>query len=100
MYSIVRKLLVLLLVLSFTVVLSPAYICAEKEEGTCLKKININVASLDELTALKRIGPKYAQRIIDYRINVGPFEKPEDIVKVKGIGPKTFEANKDVITVK
>lgn len=60
-------------------------------------KININKATVDQLTALKRIGPSYAQRIIDYRNENGPFEKPEDIMKVRGIGTKTYEANKTVI---
>ena len=63
------------------------------------EKINLNTATLEELTTLERIGPKYAQRIIDYRETHGPFEKIEDIMKVKGIGQKTFDANKDVITV-
>jgi len=61
-------------------------------------KININKATVDELSTLKRVGPSYAQRIVDYREQNGRFEKPEDIMKVKGIGWKTFEANKDVIT--
>jgi len=60
-------------------------------------KININKATVDELCVLKRIGPSYAQRIVDYREQYGPFEKPEDIMKVKGIGWKTFEANKEII---
>jgi competence protein ComEA len=60
-------------------------------------KININKATIDELCDLKRIGPSYAQRIVDYREQNGPFERPEDIMKVKGIGLKTFEANKELI---
>ena len=70
--------------------------------GTALAKkqvkVNINKASADELSTLKRIGPSYAQRIVDYRKQNGPFEKPEDIMKVRGIGIKTFEANKDFIS--
>ncbi len=62
-------------------------------------KININTASLDELIKLERIGPKYAQRIIDYRENIAPFAEPQDIMKVEGIGLKTYEVNKDVITI-
>ena len=61
-------------------------------------KININKATVDELSVLKRVGPSYAQRIVDYREQNGPFEKPEDIMNVRGIGPKTYEANKDIIT--
>ena len=63
------------------------------------EKINLNTATLEELMTLDRIGPQYAQRIIDYRETYGPFEKIEDIMKVKGIGPKTFEANKERLTV-
>ena len=62
-------------------------------------KININTASADELQILKQIGPSYAVRIIEYREKNGPFEKPEDIMNVKGIGPKTFELNKEQIVV-
>jgi competence protein ComEA len=64
-----------------------------------IEKININKASAVELRQLKRIGPKISQRIVEYREKHGPFEMPEDIIKVKGIGPKTFELNKDRITV-
>ena len=63
------------------------------------EKININKASVVELTKLKRIGPKIGQRIVEFREKHGPFEIPEDIIKVKGIGPKTFELNKDRIIV-
>jgi len=61
------------------------------------EKININKASAVELTQLKRIGPKLSQRIVEYREKHGPFERPGDIMQVKGIGPKTFELNKERI---
>ncbi len=62
-------------------------------------KININTATVKELTQLKKIGKKYAQNIVDHRDKKGEFKAPEDIMKVKGIGAKTFELNKDIITV-
>ncbi|MFQ6038243.1 MAG: helix-hairpin-helix domain-containing protein [Candidatus Aminicenantales bacterium] len=63
------------------------------------KKVNINTASLAELQKLPRIGPVVAQRIIDYREKHGNFKRIEEIMKVKGIGEKTFLKIKDLITV-
>ena len=62
-------------------------------------KVNINTADQVELCTLKNIGDKYAQRIIDYR-KEHKFEKPEEIMEVKGIGPKIYELNKKRIIVK
>ena len=62
-------------------------------------KININTASVDELAQLKRIGLKYAERIVEYREKNGPFQRPEEIMLVKGIGTKTWELNKKQIIV-
>lgn len=53
--------------------------------------IDINSAAVPEFTKLPRIGPAIAGRIVEYRNANGPFKKKEDIMKVKGIGPKTFE---------
>ena len=62
-------------------------------------KININTASTEELTQLESIGPKYAERIIEYREKNGPFKNAEDITKVSGIGTKIYELNKDRIVI-
>lgn len=62
-------------------------------------KININIASVSELETLPGIGPAFSQRIIDYRNTNGPFAKIEDIMKVSGIGEKTFAKFKDKITI-
>lgn len=61
-------------------------------------KININTASLDDLISLPGIGKVYAQRIIDYR-NQHKFKSVSEIMKVKGIGEKTYQNLKDKITV-
>lgn len=62
--------------------------------------VNINTAGLEELMSLDGIGETYAGRIIEYREKNGPFQAPDDILRVKGIGEKTLEVNKDRIVVK
>ena len=88
-----RKIFLLIIIIVLSMCLAPMLSAKE------MKKININKASAGELTTLKRVGPKISKRIVEYRENYGPFVIPEDIMKVKGIGPKTFKLNKDRITV-
>ncbi len=63
------------------------------------EKININRANLEELQKLPGIGPSKAQAIVDYREKVGKFKSIEEIKNVKGIGEKTYEKLKELITV-
>jgi comEA protein len=53
--------------------------------------INLNIATLADLDKLPGIGPKTAQKIIDYRTKTGPFRSVDDLLNVSGIGPKTLE---------
>ncbi len=62
-------------------------------------KININTATVEELTELKNVGDKTAERIVAYRKANGPFKSPHDLTNVKGIGEKTIEKNKGRISV-
>lgn len=62
-------------------------------------KININMASAEELQSLSGIGPATAQRIIDYRNQYGSFQAVTDLLNISGIGEKTLEKFKDKICV-
>ena len=64
-----------------------------------VEKVNLNTATLEELQKLPQVGPKVAQLIIDYRKQNGNFKKIEDIMKVRGIGEKTFARMKDMLAV-
>ena len=68
-------------------------------EAELPQKIDINRAEPWLLEALPGIGEVLAQRIADYRTENGPFRRIEDLLKVSGIGPATFENIKDFITV-
>ena len=56
--------------------------------------VNLNTASLEELTRLTGIGPKKAEAILAWRDANGRFERVEQLLEVKGIGPKILEANR------
>ena len=64
-----------------------------------VQKININTATVEELTRLKGIGPSHAAKIVAFREKNGPFKSPEELMQVSGIGQKTFEANQEAIIV-
>jgi competence protein ComEA len=62
-------------------------------------KVNINIASKEEIMTLPGIGEVLATRIVEYREN-NKFATIEDIKNVSGIGDKKFEGIKDLIIVK
>lgn len=96
MRKLVMKGLVLGVLMAFFLSFLPRIQADSKPEQ---EKININTASLAELQKLPRIGPKVAQRIIDYRKEHGKFKKAEEIMKVRGISEKTYKKIKDLIIV-
>jgi len=61
-------------------------------------RVDLNSAGADELAKLPGIGPAKARAIIEYR-SEAPFQKPEDLRKVKGIGDKLYDRLKDQIRV-
>lgn len=74
---------------------SESSVSAEEVTG----KTDINTAAAEELMLLSGIGEVRAADIIAYREENGGFRQIEDIMKVSGIGEKTFEEIKERITV-
>jgi len=65
--------------------------------STAKNVIRINTASLEDLDLLNGVGPSIAQRIIDYRTEMGGFKSIEEVKLVPGIGDKMFEKIKNDI---
>lgn len=64
-------------------------------------KLNINTATAHQLaTTMKGVGKHKADFIVDYRHKHGPFINLDQLKKVKGIGNKTVDDNRDKLTVK
>jgi competence ComEA-like helix-hairpin-helix protein len=64
----------------------------EKIKGTQLisagRRIDVNVADVEDLTAVPGIGPRLAERIIGQRDERGRFSGIEELGKIRGIGKK------------
>jgi len=61
--------------------------------------ININTASAAELEEVPGIGPATARKILDTRKSYGAFKSVDDLLAIKGIGPKRLEKMRKYLTV-
>ncbi|MFN3974257.1 MAG: ComEA family DNA-binding protein [Dehalococcoidia bacterium] len=62
--------------------------------------LDLNTADAQALEALPGIGSVLAQRIVEFRTRYGPFTQVDDLLKVQGIGPKTLERLRPLVTVR
>lgn len=61
--------------------------------------LDVNRATEQDFDALPGIGPKLAERIMEYRQSVGAFHSLDELRAVKGIGNKKFERIRPLVTV-
>jgi competence protein ComEA len=95
-----KKLLTLLVILALAAVSTISISAAEKQAAAGNDKlVNINTADAGQLEKLPQIGPKMALRILDFRKSNGNFKRPQDLMKVKGIGEKIFAKLQPLITI-
>ena len=72
---------------------------APKSTATAAAPVNLNTATAEQLATIPGVGPKMAERIIDYRQKNGGFKKIEDLMNVSGVGEKSFLKMKPLITL-
>lgn len=53
------------------------------------ERMDVNQASAEELELLPGVGPSLAKRLVEARDRQGPFLRPEDLSRVRGVGAKT-----------
>ena len=63
------------------------------------RQIDVNTATVAELERLPQVGPTLARRIVEDRAARGRFRSVEDLRHVRGIGPKTYGALRDYVTI-
>lgn len=64
-----------------------------------VRLIDVNTADLAELDLLPGIGPALGQRIIDHRNEHGPFPSIDALQRVRGIGPRTLDKLRPLVTL-
>jgi len=68
--------------------------------ASAVESVDINHAEAFELAArLNGVGMTRAEAIVNYRDTHGPFDHPDELVNVKGIGPKTLDKNRARIRI-
>ena len=67
--------------------------------ATATAPVNLNTATAEQLATIPGVGPRMAERIIDYQQKNGGFKKVEDLMNVSGVGEKSFLKMKPLITV-
>jgi len=72
-------------------VLATAGLAAPAAEAAPATKVDINSASVEELTTLPGVGDTLAARIAEYREKNGPFKDAAELMNVKGIGERSFK---------
>jgi len=86
----------------FSVLVKGLVLCAVLLAGTAFAadKLDINTADAARLEqVLVGVGPAKAEAIVEHRKVHGPFKSIDELAQVKGIGLKTVERNRDLITV-
>lgn len=84
---------------------SPAGMSSERQTIAAIPKrpskgrLDLNRATKQDFDALPGVGPKLAERILKHRQSVGVFQSLDDLLEVKGIGKKTFERIRPLVTV-
>ena len=61
--------------------------------------VNLNTATSEELQTVPGIGPATAEKILQMRKNYGAFKSVDDLLAIKGIGPKRLEKMRKYLTV-
>ena len=62
-------------------------------------KVNINTATVEQLSELPGVGEKLAARIVEHRQKQGPFKTTQELMNVKGIGEKNLQKLQPYLSV-
>ena len=79
---------------------APAPVQTDRPTQASVGRVDLNAATRVDFDRLPGLGPTLAQRVIDYRRANGPFSTIEDLLLVKGIGPKKLARLRDLVVIR
>ena len=91
--------LMVLLAMGTVVPLQAASTAKARTQASSDNPVDLNKANVESLATVPGIGKVTAERIVQWREANGPFRRVEDLMKVKGIGDKTFDKLRPYIKV-
>jgi competence ComEA-like helix-hairpin-helix protein len=86
-----------LLFLFLSLICASAVLAGKKKPP--LAPVNINTATSEELQRVPGIGPSTAEKILQMRKSYGPFKSVDDLLAIRGLGPKRFEKIRKYLVV-
>lgn len=86
-----------LLFLFLSLIYAPAVLAGKKKPP--LAPVNLNTATSEELQQVPGIGPVTAEKILQMRKSYGAFKSVDDLLAIKGLGPKRLAKMRKYLTV-
>jgi competence ComEA-like helix-hairpin-helix protein len=73
--------------------------CAFAQKQPPPKPLDLNTATVEQLTALPGVGPVIAKAMVDFRTKSGPFRRVEDLLAIRGITERRLAQLRPYVTV-
>jgi len=86
------------LALVLTLLASTGLAVAAGKPAAQADKVNLNTATVEQLSELPGVGEHLAARIIEYRQKSGGFKSTQELMNVKGIGEQSFQKIESLLT--
>ena len=76
-----------------------AIVTPDQQTEATSTPININAAGVEELDILPGIGPAIAARIVEYRLQHGPFQTLDELAEVSGISDRMVDELRPLLSL-
>jgi comEA protein len=73
--------------------------CSFAKKKPPAQPVNINTANSEQLQTVPGIGPSTAEKILQMRKSYGAFKSVDDLLAIRGLGPKRLEKMRKYLTV-